>query len=181
MLENFDLQLSSVVQLRQLVLLSTREISVQNYSLLHSEALEEIFFIFLTSWLEAKAFIFSYYVILLVRNTGVVGVVVRDHPHSFPELVLQRRSHLFLQEISKGDPGASITDFCIGPYVFSHAQHSLLPLQSYLQRWLAQGIHFVHQRVQSSGRGSALHLEDHWRRLLYCLQHLSPSPFMYYY
>ena len=44
--------------------------------------MERLLFIFLTSWLEAKAFICSYCVILAARNVGVAGVAVRDLHHS---------------------------------------------------------------------------------------------------
>ena len=164
MLENSILELSSVVQLRQLVLLSTRGILVQEFPSLPWEALEKLFFISLTSWVEAKAFIFSYCIIILGRNVGVAGVVVRIHHHPFPEIVLWRRSSLFLQEIKKGYFQSSITYFGIGPYVSSHAQRSLFPLQCYLQKRHTQGVHIVHQRVKYSVRGVAFHLEYHWRR-----------------
>ena len=58
--------------------------------------MEIFFFIFLTSFLEAKEFICSYCVILVARNIGVAGVVVRDLHHSFLELVEWRKNSLFL-------------------------------------------------------------------------------------
>ena len=70
------------------MLLSTRGFLFRSLPLLHCEALEELFFIFLTSRLEAKASISIYCIFLLSRSVGLLCVAVRVHHHPFPELVL---------------------------------------------------------------------------------------------
>ena len=127
------------------VLLSTRGIHVQECPSLPWEAMERFFFIFHTSWLEAKAVICSYCIILAARERWNCWCCsVGPSPSHFRSFSVEERPSLSLGD-QKRRFWSSYYRFGIRPYVYSHAQRNLLPLQCYFQRWLAQGIRLVHQ------------------------------------